>query len=208
MFWYYVLASRIDDGQAWSAAVRWTGDSMVTSTGAASQCVDAKVAAADPDGAAVLLAAFPSWAAAAPAESATTVVPIEGNQVAIRACDPGAAVTAQLPVKVPVAFGGAGVERALVQAAVSAGRHRQGRRGMPRQRRPSARRRPDLAGRRRAGAGRRTGSRRTSPPTSTWQPDASPHPWRSSRRLSQRWLSRGSSGTAAGCRGRRPSAWR
>ena len=47
MFWYYVLASRIDDGQAWSAAVRWAGDSMVTSMGSASQCVDAKVAAAD-----------------------------------------------------------------------------------------------------------------------------------------------------------------
>ncbi len=120
MFWYYVLASRIDDGQAWAAAVRWTGDSVATSTGSASQCVDAKVAAADPDGAAVLLAAFQSWAATAPAESTTTVVPIEGNQVAIRACDPGAVLTAQLPTKTPAAFGGAGVERALVQAAVSA----------------------------------------------------------------------------------------
>ncbi|MEY2521862.1 MAG: hypothetical protein QOJ66_427, partial [Ilumatobacteraceae bacterium] len=31
MFWYYVLASRIDDGQAWSAAIRWTSDSLTTS---------------------------------------------------------------------------------------------------------------------------------------------------------------------------------
>jgi hypothetical protein len=120
MFWYYVLASRIDDGQAWSAALRWTGDSLTTSMGSASQCVDATVAAADADGAAVLLAAFQSWATTAPAESTTTVVPIEGNQVAVRACDPGATVTAQLPVKVPVVFGGAAVERALVQAAESA----------------------------------------------------------------------------------------
>ena len=120
MFWYYVLASRIDDGQAWAAATRWTGDSVATSTGSASQCIDAKVTAADPDGAAVLLAAFESWAAAAPAESTTTVVPIDGNQVAVRACDPGAVLTAQLPTKSPVAFGGAGVERALVDAAVSA----------------------------------------------------------------------------------------
>jgi hypothetical protein len=120
IFWYYVLASRIDDGQAWAAATRWTGDSVATSTGSASQCIDAKVTAADPDGAAVLLAAFESWAATAPVESTTTVVPIDGNQVAIRACDPGAALTAQLPTKSPVAFGGAGVERALVQAAVSA----------------------------------------------------------------------------------------
>jgi hypothetical protein len=66
------------------------------------------------------LAAFELWAASAPAESTTTVVPIEGNQVAIRACDPGAVLTAALPVKVPVVFGGAAVERALVQAAVSA----------------------------------------------------------------------------------------
>jgi hypothetical protein len=120
MFWYYVLASRIDDGQAWTAATRWLGDSLVTSTDATSQCVDAKIAAADPDGAASLLASFTAWAAAAPAESATVVVPIEGNQVSIRACDPGATLTAQLPAKVPVAFGGAGVEGALVAAARSA----------------------------------------------------------------------------------------
>jgi hypothetical protein len=120
IFWYYVLASRIDDGQAWSAAVRWMGDSVATSTGAANQCVDAKVVAADADGAAVLLTAFEAWAAAAPAESTTTVVPIDGNQVAIRACDPGAALSAQAAAKSPVAFGAAGVERALVQAALSA----------------------------------------------------------------------------------------
>ena len=119
MFWYYVLASRIDDGQAWSAATHWASDSITTAPGSA-LCVDAQVGAPDANGAAVLLAAFTSWAAAAPVESATTVVPIEGNQVNIHACDPGAAITASLPVKVPVAFGGAGVERALVQAAVSA----------------------------------------------------------------------------------------
>ncbi len=120
MFWYYVLASRIDDGQAWSAITHWTGDSILTSTGSANQCVDAKVAANDADGAALLLAAFEGWAAAAPAESTTTVVPVEGNLVAIRACDPGAAIAAQAAPKVPVILGGAAVERALVQAAVSA----------------------------------------------------------------------------------------
>ena len=120
MFWYYVLASRIDDGQAWSAITHWTADSILTSTGSANQCVDAKVAAADPEGAAQLLAAFETWAAAAPAESTTTVAAIEGNQVAVRACDPGATIAAQAAPKVPVVFGGAGVDRALVQAAVSA----------------------------------------------------------------------------------------
>jgi hypothetical protein len=120
MFWYYVFASRIDDSQAWSAAVRWTGDSLATSTATASQCVDATVSAADVDGAALLFGAFQFWAAAAPAESATTVTLIDGNQVAIHACDPGAVITVQLPTKVPVVFGGAGVEHALVQAAASA----------------------------------------------------------------------------------------
>ena len=120
MFWYYVLASRIDDRVAWSAATRWTGDTLATSAGSAAACVDATVSAADADGAAVLLAALQTWAAAAPAESTTTVTPAEGNQVAVRACDPGAAVTAVIPVKVPVAFGAAAVERALVQAADSA----------------------------------------------------------------------------------------
>jgi hypothetical protein len=120
MFWYYVLAGRIDDGQAWAAAINWASDSITTTGTGSAQCVDAKVGAADANGAAVLLATFASWAAVAPLESATTVTPLEGNQVAIHACDPGAAVTATIPVKVPVAFGGAGVERALVQAAISA----------------------------------------------------------------------------------------
>jgi hypothetical protein len=120
MFWYYVLASRIDDAQAWSAAVRWTGDSIATSTGPAGQCVDAKITAGDPDGAAVLLVTFTSWASFAPAESGTTVSQGEGNQIAIRACDPGAAVSALAPPKVPVLFGAAGVEHALVQAAAAA----------------------------------------------------------------------------------------
>ncbi len=120
MFWYYVLAGRIDDTQAWSAAAHWTGDSMVVSTNSTIQCVDAKVAADDAGGAALLVAAFESWAASAPPDSTTTVVPIEGNQVAIRACDPGVVEAAQAPVKVPVVFGGAGAERALVQAANSA----------------------------------------------------------------------------------------
>lgn len=120
MFWYYVLAGRIDDTQAWSAAAHWTGDSMVVSTSSSIQCVDAKVSADDVGGAALLVAAFESWAASASPESTTTAVAVEGNAVAIRACDPGAAVAAQVPPKVPVLFGGAGVEGALVQAANSA----------------------------------------------------------------------------------------
>jgi hypothetical protein len=120
MFWYYVLAGRIDDTQAWNAVTHWTNDSLSQSASGSVQCVDAKVAAGDADGAALLLAAFQSWAATAPAESATTVEATDANQVAVHACDPGAAITAALPTKVPVVFGGAGVERVLVQAAISA----------------------------------------------------------------------------------------
>ena len=122
MFWYYVLASRIDDGQAWSAAARWTADSLTTAAGAPSLCVDATFSAADAAGAAVVLAAFQTWAAAAPPESTTTVTPApaDANQIAIRACDPGAVLTAGLVARVPVVFGGSGVEQALVQSAVSA----------------------------------------------------------------------------------------
>jgi hypothetical protein len=119
-FWYYVLAGRIDDGQAWQAMTHWSSATVETSAGSTNQCVDVKLSAADADGAAVLLSAFEAWAAAAPAESSTTVVPIDGNQVAIRACDPGVTVAAHNESKIPVVFGGAAVERALVQAAVSA----------------------------------------------------------------------------------------
>jgi hypothetical protein len=120
MFWYYVLASRIDDGQAWSAAIRWTSDSLTTSAGTPSPCINATFGAADADGAAAALVAFQTWASVAPVESTTTVTPMDGNQIAIQACDPGAALTAVLPAKVPVVFGGAAVERALVQSAISA----------------------------------------------------------------------------------------
>ncbi len=120
MFWYYVLASRIDDTQAWSAAVHWASDSLTASSGSGTQCFDATIGAVDADGTAVLLTAFQSWAAAAPVGSATTVAPGDVDQIAIHACDPGVDVTAQAPPKVPIAFGGAGVERALAQAAISA----------------------------------------------------------------------------------------
>jgi hypothetical protein len=118
MFWYYVLASRIDDGQAWSAAVRWTSDSLTTSAGTPGTCVNATFGATDADGAAAALVAFQTWASVAPVESTTTVTPMDGNQISIQACDPGAVLTAALPAKVPVVFGGAAVERALVQSAV------------------------------------------------------------------------------------------
>ena len=175
MFWYYVLASRIDDGQAWSAAVRWSGDSLITVDGL-DQSVRRRQGrcCAIPMGQQRCWRAFQAWAATAPVESTTTVTPIEGNQVAIRACDPGATVSALLPAKVPVVFGGAAVERALVQAATSAAGTGNARRCVPGECRPSAGDGVGVAGRRLTGHRASVGRRRTSPPTSTWRSAASP----------------------------------
>ncbi|HEY4611189.1 MAG TPA: hypothetical protein VIH06_18375, partial [Ilumatobacteraceae bacterium] len=120
MFWYYVLASRIDDSQAWTAATRWSADSTIESSGSTSKCVESTITTADSQGALILLAALQSWALLAPAESTTTVAPADVNKITVRACDPGAALSPPPAVKAPMAFGGAGVERALVQAAVLA----------------------------------------------------------------------------------------
>jgi hypothetical protein len=101
--------------------VHWAGDSMVASAGASGSCFDATIAAGDADGAALMTAAFTAWAAAAPVESATTVTAADNNTFVVHACDPGTTVSAGLTTRVPVAFGGAGVELALVNAAISAG---------------------------------------------------------------------------------------
>src|SRR4051794_9146335 len=63
MFWYYVLASRIDDGQAWTAALRWMDDSTAVSSASTGQCVKSTITTADSEGALILLAALQSWAA-------------------------------------------------------------------------------------------------------------------------------------------------
>jgi hypothetical protein len=120
MFWYYVLAGRIDDGQAWAAATRWTADSTATSAGSTTQCVESTITTADSEGALILLAALQSWASLAPPETSTTVGPTDTNKISVKACDPGPAWAPPAAAKVPMAFGGAGVERALVAAAVEA----------------------------------------------------------------------------------------
>jgi len=56
-----------------------------------------------------------------PPETSTTVGPTDTNKISVKACDPGPAWAPPAAAKVPMAFGGAGVERALVAAAVEAG---------------------------------------------------------------------------------------
>ncbi len=94
LFWYHVLAARVDDDLAWRAALTWQGDEVSTVTGGAGLCVTA-VFQADPTGASVADAAFQQWAAAAPAQAPATVVSSATpttHQVTVNACDPGPTV--------------------------------------------------------------------------------------------------------------------
>ena len=95
LFWYHVLAARLDDDLAWNAALGWRGDD-VSSSGSGGTCVTGTIRVDDAHSA-VAVAAFDAWAAAAPLESTTTVsnVPGEGGAptvVTVTACDPGEAV--------------------------------------------------------------------------------------------------------------------
>ncbi len=108
LFWYHVLASRLDVGTAWNNALAIQADDVVVTPGATGYCVAATltVSAAALDG---VTAAFAAWAGAAPAESATTVIPsLDGSvgRIAISACDLGLAVPMNNG-QVPLSLGGA-----------------------------------------------------------------------------------------------------
>jgi hypothetical protein len=116
-YWYYALASRIDDQQAWLAATNWAGDTTNVVQNAGGACVSATIAAFTEGGVNALKSAFDAWAATAPLEARTTVQQLDNNRLAIAACDPGAAAVTMTPDQ-PLLFGGAPVERALVEAIV------------------------------------------------------------------------------------------
>ena len=108
LFWYHVLASRLDSATAWNSALAIQLDDVVVTAGTTGYCVSAllTVTPSALDGA---NATFAAWAAAAPVESTTTVVSssVDGvARLAINACDPGVAVQTNngLP---PLTLGGA-----------------------------------------------------------------------------------------------------
>jgi hypothetical protein len=108
LFWYHVLASRLDSATAWNYALAIQFDDVVVSTGTTGYCVAALLTVI-PSALEGANAVFAAWAAAAPVGSATTVVPslIDGvARLAINACDPGVAVPTNngLP---PLTLGGA-----------------------------------------------------------------------------------------------------
>ncbi len=100
LFWYHALAGRIDVASAWNAALAIQSDDVVVTQGATGYCVEALLTVA-PAALDNVTAAFASWAALAPVESATSVVPsvVDGSaRLAVNACDPGVAVAnGQLP---------------------------------------------------------------------------------------------------------------
>lgn len=95
LYWYHVLAARLDDDVAWAAAMLWRDDRVTVRDPEGSSCVAAEFSVSNRDlGAAE--SAFAKWAAAAPADSLTMVsaaeVTVDFGVVTIDACDPGASV--------------------------------------------------------------------------------------------------------------------
>jgi hypothetical protein len=108
LFWYHVLASRLDPATAWNNALPLQRDDVVVAQGAAGYCVSA-VLTTSADALAGVTAAFVAWAGVAPPESTTTVASavVDGNgQLSINACDPGIAVQTNSGVPA-LAMGGA-----------------------------------------------------------------------------------------------------
>lgn len=94
LYWYHVLASRIDNDLAWQAALSWRGDSVSTVNSTTGTCVVATIDVTPAlfDTAA---GAFQQWVASAPAASkaaVTSIVNDAGAQVTVNSCDPGEAV--------------------------------------------------------------------------------------------------------------------
>ncbi len=116
-YWYYVLAGRLDDQQSWLAATSWAGDSTTVSVNPGGTCVNSTISAFNDGGAAALKTALDSWVAAGPIEARATVQLIDGNRVTVMSCDPGPA-SITMADGVPLAFGGAPLERALSSTVV------------------------------------------------------------------------------------------
>ncbi|MDO8391101.1 MAG: hypothetical protein Q7V57_11480 [Actinomycetota bacterium] len=94
LFWYHVLAARLDNDTAWRAALAWRGDDVSVVRGTSGVCVTALVQV-DPAAFDGVVGTFQAWAGRAPAESNTSVIAVPGTttgQLTVSACDPGAAI--------------------------------------------------------------------------------------------------------------------
>lgn len=98
--WYYVLAGRLDDAEAWNAAAVWNGDETVFDSSSTGTCMTSTISTLDEAGRQKLQTAFEQWAALAPVESLTTVTPVGVDQVEVKSCDPGLAADTMTDVPV------------------------------------------------------------------------------------------------------------
>lgn len=95
LFWYHVLAARLDNDTAWRAALSWRGDDVSVVNGSSGVCVTALVQV-DPAAFDSVVGTFQAWAGRAPAESATSVSAVPGTstgQLTVSACDPGTEIS-------------------------------------------------------------------------------------------------------------------
>ena len=89
IYWYYVLAGRLDSTTAWNAALSWNGDITEQALLPDGRCVSATIATFDEAGQQRLLSALQQWAAAAPPESTPSVSAGADLTVLVSSCDPG-----------------------------------------------------------------------------------------------------------------------
>lgn len=97
LYWYHVLAARVDDDLAWRTALSWQGDEVTATRSAGSVCVTA-LFETDAWGGETARGAFDQWAAGSPepvtmlvterAADPSTGAPT-GLQISIEVCDPG-----------------------------------------------------------------------------------------------------------------------
>jgi hypothetical protein len=87
-FWYLVLLPAIGAVDARSAALTWTGDSLVTSTTDGHACIAANISTPSATEQAALAAAIGRWAQTRPVSSAIQVSSLPDNVVGLSACEP------------------------------------------------------------------------------------------------------------------------
>ena len=120
VYWYYVLAGRIDPGRAWSAALQWQGDLTSVDVSAEGLCVSSIVTTADPAGRDVLLSALQEWAAGAPVDARTSVAAASDTEITVHSCDPGPSADTFTNTEVPL-FGSADEEQIAAAGLLAEG---------------------------------------------------------------------------------------
>ena len=92
LFWYHLMAARVDVDRAWRASLAWIDDDVSVVRGAETVCVTGRLTV-DPAAVVFVDGVLQEWLAAAPAESVATVeVKPTAGEFTVSACDPGESV--------------------------------------------------------------------------------------------------------------------